>query len=139
MIGNFRFRYRFRPKFWFRYAFRFRYHSIFRFRPKFRFKIEPKTEIWTYPYHWFSANFFFFLILRKYYFSNIFLSWVVRNQTYDLLFVITFFSMYKTVSCLTNKMRQDILLKCSLSFGFGFRFRCRYALSFGFGFGFGSD
>jgi hypothetical protein len=39
VIGNFRFRYRFRP------IFRFRFWSSFWFRPKFCSEIQPKTEI----------------------------------------------------------------------------------------------
>ncbi len=141
VIGNFRFRYRFRPKFRFRYAFRFRfrYHSIFRFRPKFRFKIEPKTEIWTYYYHWFSAKKKMFFNLKKLKENIIFQTFSnceLGYQTYNLLISLISLlsslislSNYKTVSCLTNKMRQEILLKCSLSFCFVFRLSVSVSVS----------
>ncbi len=77
-----------------------------------------------------------FLTLRKYFFSQHFLMWVVHGEWSFLWpFNCNYLVLATKNSFLLDK--QDILLRCNLSFDFGFRFgfRFRYARSFGFGFG----
>jgi hypothetical protein len=142
VIGNFRFRYRFRPKFRFRYAFRFRfrYHSIFRFRPKFRFKIEPKTEICLLVriLNWLEKCIFFNLVQMKIYFlikhllikSDVGLSLNIKSSQLCSVLSTTKKFLAFQIRSFTEK---------EFWFRFRFRFRFRYAPSFGFGFGIGSD